>query len=168
MSGVVQEEAENEEERLIACQKCGNNVRSDLVICDKCTYSGSLTRMQQTKVMLKPLLGIAICAIAAVFFCLTNVIVKYLSHVDTFRICSIRFAVIWLLASPTAMLRSGIESPFPKGKRLLLILRSVLGASNIIIHFYALQVSKQLKTNFEIMGLIMWSLVLVSKLVTTI
>ena len=100
---------------------------------------------------LKPLLGIGIVAVSALFFCISNVIVKKLSHVDFFMISCIRFFIIFMMSSPVLMSRVEIKnhpafnvkfksSPFPAGKRWLLFWRSILGASNLMIHFYSVQV----------------------------
>ena len=100
---------------------------------------------------LKPLLGIGIVAVSALFFCIMNVIVKKLSHVDFFMISCIRFFTMFMMSSPVLMSRVEIKnhptldvnlksSPFPSGKRWLLFWRSILGASNLMIHFYSVQV----------------------------
>ena len=54
------------------------------------------------KTRLKPLIGTAICAISALTFCITNVMVKHLSHVDPFLIAAIRFWIIGLLSTPVS------------------------------------------------------------------
>ena len=101
---------------------------------------------------LKPLLGIGIVAASALFFCISNVIVKNLSHVDFFMISCIRFFTMFMMSSPMLMSRVEIknhptlvvnfkESPFPSGKRWLLFWRSILGASDLTISYYAVQVS---------------------------
>ena len=100
---------------------------------------------------LKPLLGIGIVAVSALFFCISNVMVKKLSHVDFFMISCIRFFTMFMMSSPVLMSRVEIKnhptldvnlksSPFPSGKRWLLFWRSILGASNLMIHFYSVQV----------------------------
>ena len=89
----------------------------------------------------KPLIGTAICAIGSLFFSTSNVLVKELSHVDPLMISFIRFFIIAMMSSPVTMNRIEIESPFPSGKRWLLFFRSIIGATNLIIHFYSLQVS---------------------------
>ena len=99
------------------------------------------TKQNKTKMAWwKSLIGTGIVATSSSIFCITNVIVKHLSHVDSFFISFYRFLIIALMASPVAVIRTDRESCFPKGKRWLLILRSVLGASNLMVHFYSLQV----------------------------
>ena len=88
----------------------------------------------------RPFFGIGITAGSGLFFCLTNVLVKELSHVNAVLITCIRFWIITLLSSPIVMIRIDKESPFPSGKRRYLLARSLLGALAIITHFYALQV----------------------------
>ena len=88
----------------------------------------------------KPLIGTGICAIGSLFFSTSNVLVKELSHVDPLMISFIRFFIIAMMSSPVTMNRIDIESPFPSGKRWLLFFRSIIGATNLIIHFYSLQV----------------------------
>ena len=59
---------------------------------------------------LKPLLGIGIVAVSALFFCISNVIVKKLSHVDFFMISCIRFFIIFMMSSPVLMSRVEIKN----------------------------------------------------------
>jgi len=67
--------------------------------------------------------------------------VKHLSHVDPFLIAAIRFWIIGLLSTPVSVTLSKYkEVPvFPIGKRTLLLIRSALGATNLMVHFYSLQ-----------------------------
>ena len=53
---------------------------------------------------------------------------------DPFTIATYRFVGIALPALSIIIYRN--EDPFPRGKRLVLIARSVMGASNLIIFFY--------------------------------
>ena len=65
------------------------------------------------------------------------------SHVDPFLISTIRFWIIGLMSTPISVMLSkqNEELPvFPAGKRRLLLIRSVLGATNLMTHFYSLQV----------------------------
>eukprot|EP00090_Calanus_glacialis_P012853 TRINITY_DN21480_c0_g1_i2.p1 TRINITY_DN21480_c0_g1~~TRINITY_DN21480_c0_g1_i2.p1 ORF type:complete len:347 (-),score=48.63 TRINITY_DN21480_c0_g1_i2:38-1078(-) len=84
-----------------------------------------------------PMLGLFIAFISASLFGLCNVIVKQVRDVDPFTIAFYRFIGIGLPASSIVIYRS--EDPFPKGKRWLLVVRSILGASNLLIHFYGLK-----------------------------
>ena len=101
------------------------------------------------KTRLRPLIGFAICAVSALIFCITNVMVKHLSHVNPFLISTIRFWIIGLMSTPISVSLSSRQNEeeeasmavFPAGKRRLLLIRSVLGATNLMVHFYSLQVS---------------------------
>ena len=53
---------------------------------------------------------------------------------DPFTIATYRFVGIALPALSIIIYRN--EDPFPRGKRIILIARSVMGASNLIIFFY--------------------------------
>ena len=72
---------------------------------------------------------------------MNSILVKELSHVNFFMISCTRFFIIMMMSSPITMHRIDVESPFPSGKRWLLFWRSIIGASNLMIHFYAVQVS---------------------------
>jgi len=94
-------------------------------------------RIFQERIVKLPLLGLIIAFISASLFGLCNVIVKQVKDVDPFTIGFYRFIGIGLPASSFVIYRS--EDPFPKGKRLLLVVRSVLGCTNLLIHFYGLK-----------------------------
>lgn len=87
----------------------------------------------------RPLIGTLLLLTSALLFCLCSVIVKSLKHVDPFSLASFRFLALFLLALPVVIWRRKIEHPFPKARRMQLCLRSVLGASHLIIHYYALK-----------------------------
>ena len=57
-----------------------------------------------------------------------------MDSVDPFTIAAYRFVGIALPALSIVIYRN--EDPFPRGKRMILIARSVMGASNLIIFFY--------------------------------
>lgn len=97
----------------------------------------------------KPLIGLAIAALSACGFCVTNVMVKDLSHVDSFLLSTTRFWIIALMSTPVAVSRSSKSSPFPAGKRWLLLMRSLLGATNLMVHFYSLQVNDIYLANMD-------------------
>lgn len=84
-----------------------------------------------------PMLGLLISFTSSALFGFCNVIVKQVKDVDPFTIAFYRFLGICLPALPILIYRS--EDPFPNGKRLILVVRSVFGASNLIIHFYGLK-----------------------------
>ena len=95
---------------------------------------------QQWISFLKPLIGSGLCALSSLIFTLANAMVKHLRHVDPFMIACIRFYIITLMSSPVMMNRINIETPFPKDKRWLLFLRGLLGATNLTINYYGIQV----------------------------
>ena len=104
------------------------------------SYQTNQTFSQKLKKLSKPLIGTGMCAITSLIFAFANVLVKELSHVNFFMISCVRFYVMTMMSSPVTMQRMHIESPFPHGKRWLLFLRSIVGATNLIINFYGLQV----------------------------
>ena len=106
-----------------------------------------LSQWEKLQKWIYPFLGILCAASAALCMAGQNVIVKTLSHVSPLTITAVRFAVIFLMSSPIATWPSSSsqsqpELPIPSGnwKIFQLVMRCVLGASNIMIHFYALQV----------------------------
>ena len=105
-----------------------------------------LSQCEKLQKWIYPFLGILCAASAALSMAGQNVIVKTLSHVSPLTITAVRFAVIFLKSSPIAVWPSSSQSqpelPIPSGnwKIFQLVMRCVLGASNIMIHFYALQV----------------------------
>eukprot|EP00093_Oithona_nana_P015031 15031.XXX_551620_549931_1 [CDS] Oithona nana genome sequencing. len=105
-----------------------------------------LSQWEKLQKWIYPFLGILCAASAALCMAGQNVIVKTLSHVSPLTITAVRFAVIFLMSSPIATWPSSSsqsqpELPIPSGnwKIFQLVMRCVLGASNIMIHFYALQ-----------------------------
>ena len=63
---------------------------------------------------------------------------------DPFTIATYRFVGIALPALSIIIYRN--EDPFPRGKRLVLIARSVMGASNLIIFFYGYIIGVVMRT----------------------
>ena len=67
--------------------------------------------------------------------------------VDPFTIAFYRFLGIALPALSVVLYRgevgtsssSSLQDMFPRGKRSVLVIRSVMGASNLVIHFYGLK-----------------------------
>ena len=102
-----------------------------------------LSKWEKLQNWIYPLMGILCAGTAALAMAGQNVVVKTLSHVSPLTITAVRFAVIFLLSSPIAVKRHETESPIPSENltKFQLLMRCILGASNIMIHFYALQVS---------------------------
>ena len=61
--------------------------------------------MDRIKRCLKPYIGIGICALSSLFFCVCNVFVKHLKHVDPLLIGCFRLFAMALLSTPVTVLR---------------------------------------------------------------
>jgi len=84
-----------------------------------------------------PMLGLLITLVSACLFSVCNVIVKQSQDIDPFTIAVYRFLGIAMPAASIVIYRN--ENPLPKERRWHLLARSVMGASNLIIHFYGLK-----------------------------
>ena len=84
-----------------------------------------------------PHLGIIMAIASSFFFSLSSLIVKLVPSVHPVALATYRFAGILLPSLPVVIYRA--EDPFPKGKRLLLILRAFLGTTSLMSQFYALR-----------------------------
>lgn len=82
-------------------------------------------------------LGIVLAALSSLFFSLSSLIVKWLKDVDPLELASIRFVGVLLPAIPILIYKN--QSPFPKGQRLMLLLRSFAGATALSLTFYAIR-----------------------------
>lgn len=82
-------------------------------------------------------LGVLLASISSLFFSLCSLIVKWLSDVDPQELAAVRFVGILLPALPLLIYHN--LSPFPKGQRLMLLLRSFCGATSITLIFYAIR-----------------------------
>lgn len=82
-------------------------------------------------------LGILLASLSSLFFSLCSLIVKWLSDVDPQELATIRFVGILLPALPLVIYHN--LDPFPKGHRLMLLLRSFAGATSITLIFYAIR-----------------------------
>lgn len=82
-----------------------------------------------------PYLGLLLATLSSLFFSLCSVIVKSLVHIDPLQLAMFRFIGVLL---PTIPIVIYTEQPiFPKGKRLLLALRSFVGTVGLMLSFYA-------------------------------
>ena len=61
--------------------------------------------MDSIKQCLTPYAGIGICASSSLFFCVCNVFVKHLKHVDPLLIGCLRLFVMAMLSTPVTVLR---------------------------------------------------------------
>ena len=84
-----------------------------------------------------PYVGIILATISSLFFSLCSVIVKWMVHVDPMELAVCRFVGVLLPALPIVIHQS--ESVFPEGKRLILVLRSFLGTTGLMLSFYAIR-----------------------------
>lgn len=84
-----------------------------------------------------PHLGIVMAIASSFFFSLSSLIVKLVPDVHPVALATYRFTGIFLPSIPIVVYRA--EDPFPKGKRLLLLLRAFLGTTSLMSQFYALR-----------------------------
>lgn len=90
---------------------------------------------QRCKWKPKPYLGITLATISSFFFSLSSVIVKWMVNVHPMELAACRFVGVLLPAIPIAVYRK--ENIFPKGKRMILLLRSFVGTTGLMLSFYA-------------------------------
>lgn len=82
-----------------------------------------------------PYLGLMLAALSSFFFSLCSVTVKSLVTIDPMELAMFRFIGVLL---PTIPIVIYTEKPlFPEGKRILLLLRSLVGTLGLILSFYA-------------------------------
>lgn len=96
--------------------------------------------IQVRKVLLErfgkwPYMGIILASVSSLFFSLCSAIVQLVEDVSPPELAVYRFIGI-LLPSLPILVWENVEI-FPKGKRLMLILRSLVGATGLILSFYA-------------------------------
>lgn len=82
-----------------------------------------------------PYLGLVLATLSSLFFSLCSVIVKSLVEVNPTEMAIFRFVGVLLPAIPIVIYKG--EHPFPKGRRLILILRSFIGTTGLMLSFYA-------------------------------
>lgn len=82
-----------------------------------------------------PYLGLMLAALSSFFFSLCSVTVKLLVTIEPMELAMFRFIGVLL---PTIPIVIYTEKPlFPEGKRLLLVLRSLVGTLGLVLSFYA-------------------------------
>ena len=96
--------------------------------------------LMKVKSFVKPMLGIGVCALSSLFMCTSFALAKHLKSVSPITLNCVRFFYIWLFSQPVSLSRFKTESPFPRGKRWLLLTRGVIGATNNMINLWAYQV----------------------------
>ncbi|XP_043270273.1 solute carrier family 35 member G1 [Venturia canescens] len=82
-----------------------------------------------------PYLGLVLATLSSLFFSLCSVIVKGLVEVNPMELAAFRFVGVLLPAIPIVIWKG--EDPFPKGRRIMLILRSFVGTTGLMLSFYA-------------------------------
>ncbi|XP_053635556.2 solute carrier family 35 member G1 [Cherax quadricarinatus] len=82
-----------------------------------------------------PHVGLFMAVFSSLFFSLCSVIVKILSDVSPMELAVFRFIGILLPTLPLIIRRG--DTPFPRGLRLMLVLRGLVGATSLMLQFYA-------------------------------
>ncbi|XP_064098540.1 solute carrier family 35 member G1 [Macrobrachium rosenbergii] len=82
-----------------------------------------------------PHIGLFMAVLSSLFFSLCSLIVKVLADVSPMELAVFRFVGILLPTLPL-LIRRG-DPPFPKGRRLMLMLRGLVGATSLMLQFYA-------------------------------
>ncbi|XP_063368322.1 solute carrier family 35 member G1 [Cydia amplana] len=82
-----------------------------------------------------PFFGLILATLSSLFFSLCSVIVKSLVNVDPIQLAMCRFIGILLPTIPIVIYTN--QPIFPKGKRLMLALRSLMGTVGLLSSFYA-------------------------------
>lgn len=82
-----------------------------------------------------PYLGLLLATLSSLFFSLSSVIVKSLVNIDPMELATFRFVGVLFPAIPIVIWTG--EPVFPKGRRLMLMLRSFVGTTGLMLSFYA-------------------------------
>lgn len=93
------------------------------------------TAKRNSQVKSYPYLGLILACISSLFFSLCSVIVKWLKNVHPMELAACRFVGVLLPTIPIVIYRN--EDPYPDGKRLMLLLRSFVGTTGLMLSFYA-------------------------------
>lgn len=82
-----------------------------------------------------PYLGLILATLSSLFFSLCSVIVKWMTDINPMALAAYRYLGVLLPAIPIVIYRQ--EKVFPKGKRIMLLLRSFTGTAALMLSFYA-------------------------------
>ncbi|XP_001849093.2 solute carrier family 35 member G1 [Culex quinquefasciatus] len=82
-----------------------------------------------------PYLGLILATVSSLFFSLCSVIVKGLVDINPIELATFRFIGVLLPSIPIAIYKE--ESLFPRGKRIILVLRCFVGTTGLMLSFYA-------------------------------
>ncbi|XP_060533993.1 solute carrier family 35 member G1 [Cylas formicarius] len=82
-----------------------------------------------------PYLGLILATLSSLFFSLCSVIVKWMSQVNPTALAAYRFLGVLLPAIPIMIYHR--QPVYPKGKRIMLLLRCFTGTAGLMLSFYA-------------------------------
>lgn len=82
-----------------------------------------------------PYLGLILATLSSLFFSMCSVIVKWRTDIDPMALAAYRYVGVLLPAIPIVIYRE--EELFPRGKRIMLLLRSFTGTVSLMLSFYA-------------------------------
>lgn len=82
-----------------------------------------------------PYMGLILATLSSLFFSMCSVIVKWMTDIDPMALAAYRYLGVLLPAIPIVIYRE--EELFPKGKRIMLVLRSFTGTAALMLSFYA-------------------------------
>ncbi|XP_023024453.2 solute carrier family 35 member G1 [Leptinotarsa decemlineata] len=82
-----------------------------------------------------PYLGLLLATLSSLFFSLCSVIVKWMTDINPMALAAYRYLGVLLPAIPIVIYRE--EKVFPKGKRIMLLMRSFTGTAALMLSFYA-------------------------------
>lgn len=82
-----------------------------------------------------PYIGLILATFSSLFFSLCSVIVKWMTDVDPMALAAYRYVGVLLPAIPIVIYKQ--EPIFPHGKRIMLLLRSIVGTASLMLSFYA-------------------------------
>ncbi|KAJ1523876.1 hypothetical protein ONE63_010431 [Megalurothrips usitatus] len=82
-----------------------------------------------------PYLGLVLATLSSLFFSLCSVIVKGLVHIHPMELAACRFVGVLLPTIPILIWRG--DNVYPEGRRIMLLLRSFVGTTGLMLSFYA-------------------------------
>ncbi|KAG5889872.1 hypothetical protein JTB14_018919 [Gonioctena quinquepunctata] len=82
-----------------------------------------------------PYLGLLLATLSSLFFSLCSVIVKWMTDINPMALAAYRYIGVLLPAIPIVIYRQ--EKVFPKGKQIMLLMRSFTGTAALMLSFYA-------------------------------
>lgn len=110
------------------------NLELQQLVDDGCDEEPKIHHTSQKKCGC-PYLGLILATLSSLFFSLCSVIVKWMVEIDPMALAAYRYLGVLLPAIPIALYKQ--EPFFPKGKRIMLLLRSFTGTAALMLSFYA-------------------------------